>query len=212
MTPKEACKLFGGPPPFDVKPFDDRVLLELTEDIGECFWTVRQRVRAPVSLWMQNTADWRHVWTIHAEGFSKVFEEAPPFDVMVSAPRGRSSHKLGVKPEVVDGYARLCGKTVPPYFLHFLEFPDRSMTAFLGCFYSVEHAEWRVDGCEVTTQFYESKTRRLPKKLLKMAADANEVILRQDRVVCETWAKTYRDTGNWLPGEERIQAYLGGTQ
>lgn len=179
----------------------------MTLDAGENFLLIEQMVKAPWYLWMFNTADFWHVRTIHLD-FSKLITGVP-FDVRLG-PRG-SSHRLTVSAAQVERYERISKKRLRPDFSHHLIYPNTSLTSFLDVFYSEEKAEPMGDSCWVTTKFFFSKKNPIPRSVIPAVGAANGKILDEDRKIVESWATSYRKTGNWLAHEERLrdfEAYL----
>lgn len=180
---------------------------KIEEDLGAIFFTFDMPVKAPASLWMQNTMDHHHVPIIHKDTLSQVFETHIPFDVCISD--NASSHRLKVKPEVVNTYLRICGNLVTDSFYHVVSYPNLSVTSFLNVFYSFETVKDNSEGCRVTTKFFRSKSNPIPGALAEAAIEMNKRILKEDRAIVESWAETYADIThcNWLSGEDRIKAY-----
>ncbi len=181
---------------------------------GDPFHEETHPVEAPFFLWMQNTMDPNHLSHVHGEGFAKSFEDpAKPYDVWISENGSASAYKIAVKEEVVRSYSRMLNGVEPhPYFHHLTFYPHLSITSFMGIFFSVETATPTTNGkCEVRTRFFSNPSYLIPPPLLKAAVKANKQILAEDRKICERWAKGFEPNGGdrlWLPGEERIQAYM----
>lgn len=191
------------------RPGYDEVLPEFQKLImgtrGERFDEVVQEVACPWWLWMQNTADYRHLATVHKDGFADLFT-GPPYAVRISMTGRHSTHKLKVRALVRSWYEKQVGRELDDYFLHSLSYPNLSMTAFLGVFFSREIAsQGSPDRTVVTTSFFADPS--VPRWLLDAAMVANRRVLAEDKALCEEWAPTARVTGNWLPGEERIRSY-----
>lgn len=182
-------------------------LVDLTREMGEPFGAVRQAVKAPFWLWMQNTADFRHLKTVHGRGFSRLFV-GEPYDVTISQDLRHSSHRIKIRPELLRRYEDMGLKPTRDHFLHFLAFPALSMTSFMGVFYSREVAYGTgKDQCVVSTTFYKRKDADIPQGVLNSAMISNRQILKEDKELCEMWAPSAIVSGNWLPGEERVAAY-----
>jgi phenylpropionate dioxygenase-like ring-hydroxylating dioxygenase large terminal subunit len=180
-------------------------LKDISPLIGEEFGRHEQFVKAPFHLWMQNTADPNHLTYAHKESFAKLFDGHRPESVYIS--EFESSYTMRIKDDVVDRYRKHfaeCGTD----FYHYLAFPNLSVTSFLGIFYSVESANPLDSGCLVTTRFFIRQGLK-PGLLAKLALEANQKILSEDKDLVEKWAEGYRydPMTNWLPGEDRIKRY-----
>lgn len=179
--------------------------------LGEQFGESRMFVKAPFHLWMQNTADPNHLRTVHPETFHKLFANTIPKKVIILGKT--SAYCLDVAPEIVNKYSRWADPESELFkdgFCHSLCFPHLSATSFLGCFFSVETALPVGKGCEVHTRFFVAKDSKLPDLMKNMAMTNNRQILEEDRLLVERWAETYQNHQNvkWMPGEERIAAYV----
>ena len=191
-----------------VGEFDDLWCEKIEDDLGAPFFTYDMPVKAPISLWMQNTMGCNHVTTVHAETFARVFASTTPIDVGIG--ENGSHHSLLVKPEVVEVYKRIIGDGVGNKFFHAVEYPNLSVTSFLDVFYSFETVKKNSTGCRVTTKFFLSKKNPAPRPLVDAAIEMNKKILLEDRKIVESWAETYEDVKhvNFLKNEKRIQSYL----
>lgn len=188
-----------------VSPYDPSLLDLCLKDCGELFAVVRQEVKAPWHLWMQNTADFHHVKTTHPK-FSKILVGAP-FDVRISGDDRNSSHRIWVENEVVKRYRRLAGDGISEDFLHILRYPGYSITSFLGVTYSIERAHPAPMGCFVTTKFYKSVRNPLPKPIYAAVEEANRKLLAEDKELVEKWAQGEPSVGNWINYEARVRAF-----
>lgn len=173
---------------------------------GRKFGTNAMYVACPWWVWMQNTADFRHLKQVH-KSFSSLFV-GEPYDVQIAKKGFCSSHKIKVRPELVRWYSDQLGVKVQDYFAHALSYPAISMTSFLGVFFSEERAFYGLgDTCQIKTTFFTAPDMQVPAAILGSALEANLRILAEDKALCEAWAPTARVTGNWLSGEERVRAY-----
>ena len=189
--------------------FDSKIMYNIEEQLGEEFSSFTQLVKAPFQLWMQNTCDFWHLKTIHKD-FSNSFTGSP-YDIQISACKKFSSHRIKVRPEVIDRYKTVLGRQdLTDNFLHIMRAPEVSYTNFLDVFFSIEVATpINHKSCWVTTRFFTSnKYRRPPSALLMAARKANEKILEEDAQLCEKWALSNHLPEQWFPYEERIKAYL----
>ncbi len=185
---------------------DIKALLKGCEK-GNKFGSFSQYVGCPWWIWMQNTADFRHLKQVHKSGFDSLFA-GEPYDVQIADGGFYSSHKLKVRPHLVKWYSQRLGIQVQDYFLHALTYPAISMTSFLGVFFSEEKAVKGLGNtCAVTTKFFTAPDMEVPPAITVAALNANLRILAEDKAICESWAPTATVTGNWLPGEERVRAY-----
>lgn len=191
------------------------LLLLFCEEKGEEYHKSDIQVAAPAKLWSQNTMDPHHINYVHKTSFGRLFDSSMPYGSWITTDRRLSGYRLKVKDEVVERYRELLGEKVDrDYFEHIFLFPNLSLTSFLGLFYSIEIAtdlSNEAKSCRVVSIFYSRKGWWIPDPLRAASIYANNKILDEDKNLCETWAKTYdQATGkNWMPGEERIQAYLG---
>lgn len=189
--------------------FDITWCESIEDDLGQAFFTYDMPVKTPAHLWMQNVMDHHHVPIIHKDSFARQFASHIPYDVCIG--NKASSHRLRVKPEVIEVYKRLCGDGVSDNFYQITEYPHLSVTNFLNVFYSFETVKAvSANECRVTTKFFRSKNNRSPSVLSEAYIEANKEILKEDRAIMESWAGTYHDHKhvNWLPGEDRIKHYV----
>ena len=83
----------------------------------------------------------------------------------------------------------------------------------MNVFYSVETAipSDSDSATEITTRFFVAPNIKVPGILKKMAMLNNRQILKEDADLVNKWAEHYlpgAGTAGWLPGEERIAAYV----
>ena len=188
---------------------DDDWCEKIEDDLGASFFTYDMPVKAPASLWIQNTMDCNHLASVHADSLARVFSSYTPHHVCIN--ESGSSWRLSVKPEVVDVYRGIIGDGVGTEFFHAVSYPSLSITSFLDVFYSFETVKPGKTETRIRTVFHLSKKNPAPRPLIDAAIEMNKKILLEDRKVVESWAQTYEDHKhvNFLKNEERIQAYLG---
>lgn len=190
---------------FPVFDFDQGIGDRMVEDMGDRFFSVELSVSAPWWLWMQNTADFLHVKSVHPHFSAQL--EGMPFDVRISADLQNSSHKIAASHRVAHSIQRLLKKDLPKTFTHVLKYPALSMTSFMDVFYSIETAwEKGASSCLVSSHFFLSKRNRAPAGLIAAVKEANRKILDEDRQIVEAWAPTAMN-GGWLFGEARVAAF-----
>lgn len=207
----ESCGFaFLGHPGDGAKDIDQMLIAGSFDLMGEEFGSVEEPVRAPYSLWMQNTMDPKHVQYVHP-GFVSIFA-APvqPHSLSISDDNSVSSYRLNVVKDVAARYQRNLGSEIPSSFFHGSVSPHLSVTSFLNVFFSVETAQ-PIDGfarCVVRTRFFQRRGAAIPGTLLRLAMVRNRVLLKEDRDVVETWALGRPWAPSvWHSGEERIRAY-----
>ncbi len=177
--------------------------------LGAEFGSYAQTVDAPFYLWMQNTADPNHLRSIHKSGFAELFEGVKPQDVVIKY--NYSSYTMPIKENIVRKYEKAICPIEDHTFFHAMIGPNLSITSFLGLFYSVEAANHIDDyTTHVETRFFVGKNSKVPMLIRQSALQSNIKVLREDKAAVEKWAETFdiRDSPEWLPGEERIQAYI----
>lgn len=176
-------------------------------ELGPEFGSYLMRVKAPASMWMQNTADPNHLATVHKNTFNDIFESHIPFDEKFE--EYGSEYKLKVKDGIVESYRKYGAKNET--FTHTLIYPYLSLTNFLGIFFSVETANWipRDGESEIKTRFFLEPDSKVPHLLQKAAKENNLNILDEDKYIVERWADSYMNKEvPWMDGEKRIQHYI----
>ncbi len=151
--------------------------------------------------------DPNHLKTVHGD-FHLQFESSKPLDISFSKDFRFSSYKLPIKKDIIKRYQYLTGDAVDPCFYHYFAYPNLSYTSFLNIFFSKEEVVPMMSGCLVKTEFFLRLNAQAPDSLVGSAVEANVKLLCEDKKICEEWAPHYKVTGNWLPGEERIRAYV----
>lgn len=184
--------------------------------LGKEYQQHSSRVDCQWEQWIQNTMDPNHVSEIHPDFCAILEDGAKPFAVNVSEDLSVSSYRVPVKMDYAQRWRNVVGQILSADFFHVTVYPYLSVTSFMGIMGSVETAVPADKGGKlgtlVRTRYFMAPGMfdAIPEAVRAASMEANKKLLQEDRKVCEKWArKRYVPRkAMWLPGEERIQAFL----